>query len=71
MSVIINGQELGLYTSVESINKSFLSKHFGNSNGSFFKCEPQFLLDKNMMLGRTLHGTVRILLPMTTKWDMN
>ena len=43
MSVKINGQELGLYTSVESINKSFLSKHFGNSNGSFFKCEPQFL----------------------------
>ena len=25
------------------INKSFLLKHFGNSNGSFFKCEPQFL----------------------------
>ena len=42
MTVSINGTELGLYTSVESINKSFLIKHFGNNSGSFFKCEPQF-----------------------------
>ena len=42
MTVSINGTELGLYTSVESINKSFLTKHFGNNGGSFFKCEPQF-----------------------------
>ena len=42
MTISINGEELGLYTSVESINKSFLTKHFGNSDGTFFKCEPQF-----------------------------
>ena len=42
MNISINGEQLGLYTSVESINKSFLTKHFGNSDGTFFKCEPQF-----------------------------
>ena len=43
LNVIVNGQRLGLYVSVESINKSFLTKHFGNNQGAFFKCEPQFL----------------------------
>lgn len=42
-TVSINGEYLGLYITVESINRSFLTKHFGNNEGSFFKCEPQFL----------------------------
>ena len=41
-TVKINDEYLGLYILVESINKPFLNKHFGNSEGSFFKCEPQF-----------------------------
>ena len=39
----LDGELLGLYVSVESINKAFLTKHFGNNDGVFFKCEPQFL----------------------------
>ena len=42
MNVTVNGELLGLYISVESINKTFLTKHFGNNTGAFFKCEPQF-----------------------------
>ena len=42
MEVSINSEYLGLYVSVESINKSFLRQHFGNDEGTFFKCEPQF-----------------------------
>ena len=42
MNVFINGELLGLYVSVESVNGPFLTKHFGNNEGTFFKCEPQF-----------------------------
>ena len=42
MNVFINGELIGLYVSVESVNKPFLTKHFGNNEGTFFKCEPQF-----------------------------
>jgi hypothetical protein len=42
MNVSINDSNLGLYISVESVNKPFLSRHFGNNEGTFFKCEPQF-----------------------------
>jgi len=42
MNVSIDGEELGLYVNAESINKQFLRKHFGNDDGTFFKCEPQF-----------------------------
>ena len=41
-TVTINEEYLGLYTLVESINKPYLTKHFGNSEGTFFKCEPLF-----------------------------
>ena len=41
-TVKINDEYLGLYILVESINKPYLNKHFGNNEGSFFKCEPQF-----------------------------
>jgi len=42
MNVSVNGAIMGLYVNVESINKQFLRKHFGNDQGTFFKCEPQF-----------------------------
>jgi len=42
MNVFINGTLIGLYVSVESVNKPFLTKHFDNNEGTFFKCEPQF-----------------------------
>jgi len=42
MNVSVNGELLGLYVAVESVNKPFLTKHFGNNEGTFFKCEPQF-----------------------------
>ena len=40
MNVFINGTLIGLYVSVESVNKPFLTKHFDNNEGAFFKCEP-------------------------------
>jgi len=36
----INGNIHGLYTSVESIDKDFVKKHFGSDENSFFKCDP-------------------------------
>ena len=42
VNVSIYGEDLGLYVNAESINKQFLRKHFGNDQGTFFKCEPQF-----------------------------
>ena len=42
MNVFINGTLIGLYVSVESVNKPFLTKHFDNNEGAFIKCEPQF-----------------------------
>ena len=42
MNVFVNEELLGLYVSVESVIKPFLTKHFGNDDGTFFKCEPQF-----------------------------
>ncbi len=42
VNVSINGQLIGLYVSVESINKQFLFDRFGNNDGTLIKCEPQF-----------------------------
>ena len=42
MNVSVNGELLGLYDAVETVSKQFLSRHFGNKEGTFFKCEPQF-----------------------------
>jgi len=42
MNVSVNGELLGLYVAVETVSKQFLTKHFGNKTGTFFKCEPQF-----------------------------
>ncbi len=39
--VYINGNYHGLYTNVESINKSFAERHFlSNRNNAFFDCDP-------------------------------
>jgi spore coat protein H len=35
--VTLNGRELGLYVLVESQNKEFLRRHFGNSDGSLYE----------------------------------
>ena len=43
MNLHVNEDLLGLYVNTEAINKSFLDKHFGESNGVFFKCESQDL----------------------------
>ena len=43
MNLHVNQDLLGLYVNTEAINKSFLEKHFGESNGVFFKCENQDL----------------------------
>lgn len=42
IKVYVNGTYLGLYTSVESLNKTFLRKTYGTANGNFFKCDPNF-----------------------------
>ena len=36
----INNEFWGLYTSTESIDSRFLKTHFGEKEGSFFKCDP-------------------------------
>ncbi|MBT3242895.1 MAG: hypothetical protein HN352_07090 [Bacteroidetes bacterium] len=35
----VQGQYLGLYVNLESINKQFLTKHFNESSGVLFKCD--------------------------------
>jgi hypothetical protein len=35
--VIVNGENLGVYTHVESIGKAFLQRQFGNSNGLLYE----------------------------------
>lgn len=38
--IIVNKKPLGLYSNVESINKSFCSSRYGSSKGAFFSCSP-------------------------------
>lgn len=40
-NVYINGNLIGLYSNVESINKKFCSDHFYSSGNTFVKCNPQ------------------------------
>lgn len=35
--VIVNGEDLGIYSNVESIKKPFLNRHFSNSNGHLYE----------------------------------
>ena len=48
MNLSINNELLGLYVNTEAINYSFLDKHFGESDGVFFKCENQDLFGVSM-----------------------
>ena len=41
--VYINGKYIGIYSNVESINKSFCSSRFGSSKGEFFSCSPMVI----------------------------
>ena len=43
MNLHVNNELLGLYVNTEAINSNFLDKHFGESDGTFFKCENQDL----------------------------
>lgn len=43
--VTINGTYYGVYTSSESIGADFLSTHFYSSDNTFFKCNPQSVLN--------------------------
>ncbi|MAQ47344.1 MAG: hypothetical protein CMD27_00505 [Flavobacteriales bacterium] len=43
MNLYVNNELLGLYVNTEAINSNFLDKHFGESDGVFFKCENQDL----------------------------
>ncbi|MEO0337812.1 MAG: CotH kinase family protein [Bacteroidota bacterium] len=40
--VYANDHYLGLYTLVESVDNSFLDENFGDHNGVFFKCDPNY-----------------------------
>lgn len=42
-NVYVNGEWLGVYSNVEAVNKAFVGKHFGYSEGPFFKGNPQNL----------------------------
>jgi spore coat protein H len=39
-AVYFNGEYIGLYKAMETINKEFLENNFGNNDGNLFKCEP-------------------------------
>lgn len=41
--IYINGTYIGIYSNVESINKSFCSSRFGSSKGEFFSCSPMVI----------------------------
>ena len=38
--VYVNGNQIGLYTSAESINKSFVDRYLHSRKGTFVKCNP-------------------------------
>jgi CotH kinase protein len=40
--VYVNGEFIGLYTNIQSIDSKFLEDSFGTTNGSFFKCDPEW-----------------------------
>jgi hypothetical protein len=40
MRLNVQGDYLGLYVNTEAVDKKFLEKHFGESDGALFKCDP-------------------------------
>jgi spore coat protein H len=43
-AVYFNGEYIGLYKALETINKEFLKSNFENNKGNLFKCEPETTL---------------------------
>lgn len=39
-NVYVNGSLIGLYSSAESVSKSFVNNHFFSNSNAFFKCNP-------------------------------
>ena len=51
--LFVNDAPIGLYNSVESVDKKFLKKHFGEKDGIFIKCDPVDLASaKNKTKGK-------------------
>jgi hypothetical protein len=44
--VFINDEYLGLYTSAEDVDKTFLGKHYGYEKGVMFKCDPDWRAER-------------------------
>lgn len=42
--VYFNGTYIGLYKGIETVNKEFLDRRFGNSDGNLYRCEPDMPL---------------------------
>jgi len=40
-NVYVNDTLIGLYSNVEAVNGDFLEKHYGDSEDTFFKCNPE------------------------------
>jgi len=40
IQLVVNGNYIGVYVNQEDVGNQFLTKHFGENNGPFFKCEP-------------------------------
>lgn len=40
MQLNVQGDYLGLYVNTESVDRQFLTKHFGENDGVLFKCDP-------------------------------
>ena len=40
MQLNVQGDYIGLYVNTEAIDRTFLDKHFGESDGALFKCDP-------------------------------
>jgi len=51
INVSINGTHLGLYTSVQDVDKFFLNNHFGSKNNAFFKGEVQDIFNSGSLWG--------------------
>ncbi|GBC61925.1 T9SS C-terminal target domain-containing protein [Desulfonema ishimotonii] len=51
INVYINGTYMGLYTSVQDVDKSFLNTHFGSNDNAFFKGEVEDINNSGSIWG--------------------
>ncbi len=51
INVYINGSYIGLYTSVQDVDKFFLNTHFGSKNKAFFKGEVDQIKNSGVLWG--------------------